>query len=289
MPSYVLHFPCTFCGKLAQRHLSTYSAGQYPYTGTAGKDSVAGAIVNQIGSLAGLLGPIIGGMLFGVFGIVPILVISIICFLISAIMEIFIKIPFIKRENNLGISQIIKNDFRDSTNYIKNEKPILIVETLKMNDQLLGISQGIMALGGLCVGILTAILNKKLKLTNSQILLILCSLWVGIMAVPLLFHSAPMVSYGVITAASFLIMGLATMFSVQMIASVQNETPPELVGKVIALMISLSMCAQPLGQTMYGVAFDKLPSNTYLILLAAAVLSLLLSLVSKRIFSKLEH
>ncbi|MEG0566753.1 MAG: MFS transporter, partial [Hungatella sp.] len=35
----------------------------------------ASAMVNQVNSLAGLLGPIIGGMLFGAFGIMPILII----------------------------------------------------------------------------------------------------------------------------------------------------------------------------------------------------------------------
>ncbi|MEG0388371.1 MAG: MFS transporter, partial [Niameybacter sp.] len=48
----------------------------------------AGAVISQIGALAGLLGPIIGGMLYGAFGIIPILMISIICFVLSAIMEL---------------------------------------------------------------------------------------------------------------------------------------------------------------------------------------------------------
>lgn len=273
----------------------------------------AGAIVNQVGALAGLLGPIIGGMLFGAFGIVPILLISIACFAASAIMEIFIHIPFEKRNNAMKISAIIKSDFLDSTNYMKKEKPvlikiiglatifnlvlssmlivgmpILIIGTLKMSDELLGFSQGAMALGGLCGGILTAVFSKKLKLTSSHILMFLCSLSVGVMAVPLLLGMANMVSYAVITATSFVIMALATMFSVQMIAAVQSETPPELVGKVIAVMISLSMCAQPIGQAIYGVAFDQFSNHTGIILLVVAILSAAVSLTSKDIFKNMD-
>lgn len=272
----------------------------------------AGAIVNQIGALAGLLGPIVGGILFGAFGITFILVISIICFLASAIMEIFIHIPFEKRNNDIGVATIIKSDFHDSTNYIKTEKPILIkiigliaifnlilsamlivgtpvliVDTLEMNDRLLGLAQGALALGGFCGGILTAVFSKKLKLVNAHRLLLLSSLSVGIMAIPLLFHMTSMISYIVITAASFVIMGLVTMFSVQMVATVQTETPPELVGKVIALMMSLSMCTQPIGQAMYGMAFDRFANNTGVILLIVAILSVVISLVSKKIFSKI--
>lgn len=54
----------------------------------------ANAIVNQIGALANFIGPIIGGMLYGAFGIVIILKVSVLCFVLSAVMEIFIKIPF---------------------------------------------------------------------------------------------------------------------------------------------------------------------------------------------------
>lgn len=268
----------------------------------------AGAIVNQVGAFAGLLGPIIGGMLFGAFGITPILIISILCFAASAIMELFIYIPYERRNNSIGILAIIKSDFSDSANYMKKEKPlliriialiaifnliltamlivgtpILIVKTLHLSDELLGISQGILALGGLCGGLLTAMLSKKLKLANSHILLLLCSGFVGVMAVPFLLGMKNMVSYLVITAACFAIMGLATMFSVQMIATVQTETPPELIGKVIALMMSVSMCAQPVGQAIYGVIFDAFENNTGTILLCVSILSALISIVSKKI------
>lgn len=273
----------------------------------------AGAIVNQVGSLAGLLGPIIGGMLFGAFGIMPILTISIACFVASAIMEIFIHIPYEKRNNSIGALAIIKSDFHDSANYMKKEKPILIkmigliavfnlvltsmlivgmpvliVEILHMSDELLGLTQGVLALGGLCGGILTAVLSKKLKLSNSHIILFLCSLCIGVIAVPLLLGMGNMVCYVVITVACFVIMALATMFSVQIIAYAQTETPGDLVGKVIALMMSIAMCAQPIGQTIYGVIFDVFSSKIGIVLLCVAILSALISIVSHRTFKNVR-
>ncbi|MEF9960795.1 MAG: MFS transporter [Niameybacter sp.] len=272
----------------------------------------AGAVISQIGALAGLLGPIIGGMLYGAFGIIPILMISIICFVLSAIMELFIYIPYEKKCDQRGIFAIIKNDMHSSINYIKNEKPILIkiialiavfnlvltamlivgipiliVDTLQMSDSLLGFSQGALALGGLCGGIFTAVKGENLKLQNAYTLLFLCGVGILVIAVPLLLNLPDVVSYIAITLASFAIMGLATIFSIQMIATVQTETPPELVGKVIALMMSLSMCAQPIGQTIYGFAFDKFQSTTGVILLIVSILSILISLVSKKIFKAL--
>lgn len=276
----------------------------------------ASAIINQIGALANLLGPIIGGMLFGAFGIIPILIISIICFTISAIMEIFIYIPHTKRNDNKNLISIVKSDLTESISYMKNQKPVLIkiialislfnlvltamiivgipvliIDILKINDTLLGLSQGILALGGLCGGILTAILGEKLTLKNSHLLLMFSGIFIGIMAIPLLFQASNIITYIVITVSCFFIMTLSTIFSIQMIATVQTETPPHLVGKVIACMMAFSMCAQPIGQSIYGFLFDKFQSNIGIILLGSAIISVLIAIASKSIFKNIniEH
>ena len=72
----------------------------------------ANAIVNQIGALANFIGPIIGGMLYGAFGIVIILKVSVLCFVLSAVMEIFIKIPFQKQPTQDKVLQIAAGDLR---------------------------------------------------------------------------------------------------------------------------------------------------------------------------------
>ena len=276
----------------------------------------AGAIINQIGALSNLLGPIIGGMLFGTFGIIPILIISIICFTLSAIMEIFLHIPYKKRNDNQNMIAIVKNDLSESINYMKNEKPILIkiivlislfnlvltammivgipvliIDILNLSDSLLGVSQGILALGGLCGGILTAVLGEKLTLKNSHYLLLLSSICIGIMGIPLLLNASNMMSYSIITACCFLIMTFSTIFSVQMIAAVQTETPQNLVGKIIACMIAFSMCAQPIGQAIYGFIFDKFQDSIWIILLGSAITSIFIAIASKKIFKdiKIEH
>lgn len=269
-----------------------------------------GAVINQISSLSGLLGPIVGGMLFGAFGIFPILAISAACFFASAVMELFIRIPSTPREKGPGVLQIVRADLRDSTRYIRREKPLLakvillvaainlvmtsvmtvglpvvVVDTLGMSDRMLGLFQGIGALGGLCGGLFLAAAGSRLTLRRSPQLLLLCSAFAGGLALPLLLELSPAVSFWLITAFSFFIMALATVFSVQMMAAVQLETPPQLVGKVIALMIALSMCAQPLGQAVYGALFEQFPAGGGAILLAAALLSAGLSLLSRRIFA----
>ncbi len=271
--------------------------------------TAATAIINQIGALAGLLGPIIGGMLFGMFNINVILIVSVICFTLSAIIELFLKIPFKRRANN-GIINIVKTDFRDSKNYIRNDNPlllkviilvavfnlvlstmliigipILIVDVLEMSDELLGISLGIFALGGIGGGIFTAIFSKKLKFANSYKLLLLASIFIAVMAIPLLLDMSDLISYIVITVVSFMIMAVATMFVIQMMAKIQLETPENLIGKVMALITSMAMIAQPIGLVIYGILFDLFLNNTGYILCTVSLISVIISIIAKRVLT----
>ncbi|UUC42870.1 MFS transporter [Clostridioides difficile] len=70
----------------------------------------ANGIVAGVASLTNIAGPVLGGVLYGVIGINAIIVISCVSFFLSAIMEIFIQIPFIKQEQT---SNIIKTIFID--------------------------------------------------------------------------------------------------------------------------------------------------------------------------------
>lgn len=271
------------------------------------------AVINQVNTLSGLLGPVIGGVMFGIWGIYPILILSVICFAFSAIMEIFIHIPHEKRVTDSKIFTIVGNDLKESFYFVKTEKPIffsvvllisifnlvlsavmivgtpiLITQVLKMSDTMYGLTQGALALGGLCGGILTAIIAEKLKLKNSYILLLVCAISVAFMGVPIMLNAPAIISYWIITLMSFTAMGASTLFVIQIYTMVQQQTPPQLVGKIMAALISIAMCGQPIGQAVYGILFDIFESQTWIVLIVAAIAAFLISLYSKKIFSQLE-
>ena len=68
----------------------------------------ANSVVNQVTMLANLLGPILGGILYGFFGAIPIIYVSGVCFFLSAILEIFIYIPFEKLKQKGSMVQTVK-------------------------------------------------------------------------------------------------------------------------------------------------------------------------------------
>lgn len=271
------------------------------------------AVINQVNTLSGLLGPVMGGIMLGMWGIYPILILSIVCFAFSAVMEIFIHIPHEKRIRESGILAVIGNDLKDSYQFVKAERPIflsvvllisifnlvlsavmivgtpvLITQVLKLSDTMYGFTQGALALGGLCGGVLTAVISEKLKLKSSYILLLVCAAAVALMGISLLLHIPAIISYWVITLMSFTIMGASTLFVVQIYTMVQRQTPPQLVGKIMAALISIAMCGQPIGQAVYGILFDIFESRAWIVLLVAAAAAFLISLYSKKIFSQLE-
>ena len=271
------------------------------------------AVINQVNTLSGLLGPVIGGVMFTLWGIYPILLLSAACFTFSAIMEIFIHIPHEKRLREVSVFRVVGIDLKESYQFVKIEKPIffsvvflvsifnlvlsavmivgtpiLITQVLGMSDTMYGFTQGALALGGLCGGILTAIVSEKLKIQNSYVLLLVCSVAVAIMGSSLFLNMPAIVSYWVITFMSFTAMGASTLFMVQIYTLVQTQTPPQLVGKIMAALISIAMCGQPIGQAIYGVLFDIFAAHTWVVLLGAAIAAFLISLYSKKIFGRLE-
>lgn len=272
----------------------------------------ASAIVNQIGSLANFTGPIIGGLLYGTFGITSILKVSILCFILSAVMELFIVIPFQRQEKENKTTRIVKQDLKQSIHFLRVEKPVfirvcliiagfnlflssmitigipvIIVDTLAMTDQMLGVTQGLLAVGGIIGGLFTAVFSKRLNTRKAYIFLLLCAGFTGVMGLGMLPMGFHLFKYIVLSGMSLMIMVCSTIFSIQMLAVVQTGTPEHLIGKVIACIMTFIMCAQPIGQLIYGVLFEQLSQNVAVIIMGAGGVCFVIAMCSKRVLEEL--
>lgn len=272
----------------------------------------ANAVVNMVGALSGLLGPVIGGVLFGALGIRPILWVSIGCFFFSALMELFIQIPNQPRQGSGGILAAVGKDLGESWRFVRREKPVFlsatavlalfnlalsaalivgvpvaVVQTLGMSDSRLGLTQGAMGMGGLLGGALTAVLGERLRLRRGSVLLLAASLAAAGAGLGLLPGFAPPAGYWTVTAMSFAIMALATMLTVLLSAAVQRQTPPEMLGKVMAFIIAAANCASPLGQAVYGALLERRPA--WIVLLGAAAAAALTACYSRKTFRELDE
>ncbi len=274
----------------------------------------ANAVVNLVQSLAELLGPVAGGILFGRFGLWPILTVSCVCFVLSAFIELFIRIPHQKRPAGGGVWALVKGDLKESAGFIAKEYPelgkviaitfcinlfmsamlivglpVIITKHLGMSSELYGVSQGALAIGGLFGGILAGVLGGRLRLRNAHVLLMLGTAAILPMGLVLLLGAPAFASYLVLTAMSAVMMMTGTLFGIQMLAFGQAATPQRLVGKVIALVMTVNLCAQPIGQSLYGLLFEVFAGAPWAVVLGAALVSFAIAAYSRGVFRALPE
>ncbi len=276
----------------------------------------ANSIINTISSFSSLMGPVLGGILYSTYGLKPVLWVCMTCFTLSAIMEIFIKIPFQKQTSNGGILTTAKKDFAESIHFIQKEKPVigkgllvvcginlflsamiivalpyLVTEVLHLEaswaNKLYGFAEGALAAGGLTGGILSGIFANKLVIQKSGRLIIVCAICVFPISTALILFSSGIINYIIITICCFAIMVFSTIFTVQMMSFIQTETPQNLIGKVIAVILTVSMCAQPLGNALYGILFEICKGFEYAVVLFSGIVSLTIAVKARNIFQKL--
>src|SRR5699024_3097371 len=62
-----------------------------------------------------------------------------------------------------------------------------------------------------------------------------------------------------------------SLFSTCAITLIQQRTPPELMGKIMSCVFTLSLCAQPVGQLVYGGLFDLCGARAHWVLLPSGL------------------
>ncbi|MCI9080629.1 MAG: MFS transporter [Lachnospiraceae bacterium] len=276
----------------------------------------ANSVINTISSFSSLTGPVLGGILYSAYGLKPVLYVCTACFFVSAVMEIFIKIPYKKQVNEGNIFHIAREDLSKGILFIRKDQPVigkvlviicgvnlflsamiitglpyLVTEVFELGalqaNKMYGYAEGALAAGGLAGGIFAGIFANKLSVKKAGILLACCAISVFPIGISLILQFPGIISYIVTVICCFIIMVLSTVFTIQMLSFVQSETPQDLIGKVTAVILAGSMCSQPLGNALYGVFFEICKGYEFVVIFFAAFASLVVAVSSKNIFKSL--
>lgn len=276
----------------------------------------ANAAVNMISSLSGLLGPALGGLVYASWGILPVMYVCAGCFLFSAVMEIFIKIPFKRRERTSSMIREAVKDLKDSLSYISRERreigrvtvccagvnlvlsalmmiglPVIVMNILEFPggsaSSLYGFLEAIITAGGLIGGLGAGIFGSKMNMKTSGKLLIACGLLLLPVGIAFMVEVSPYIVYGVLAAAGFIIMACSSVYTIMVMSFIQVTTPPEMTGKVLSWIFSISTCALPAGQIIYGFLFDRFAGQVWVIILAAAVIASFIGWQNQKIAAEL--
>lgn len=277
-----------------------------------GRVMQATAIASQVSALTGMVGPVAGGLVFGFFGVDAIVAVGAVLFAVSCVLILaFVRIVHVPVPAGEGNPvALARDDLGQAAAFLKKEPvlwktmilcfvmnltvsacvmvgtPYLVTEVLGLSNQLMGAAEGVLAFGGLLGGLAVSIRPRAFSLPRiPRMLAVMAAAFLFPVAM-LAFSGAPSATYGVIVAANAVIMAMASAISVVCISYLQVETPRDLVGKVVALAMAASVCATPIGQLVFGPAYDFLPS--FAPLLFVAVTTTAAAVLSRGVYRKLR-
>lgn len=271
------------------------------------------AVVNQVAAVAALIAPILGSVLYTALGLKPVLYAGVLCFFVTATFECFIKLEYIPTDNGKGILSIIKSDFLTSMRFIGKEQscilkmlllsalvsffvmgtamvglPYIVRNVLGLNAEYYGFAESALGFVAIIGSIAAGLLTEKMKPGKLSTVVVALGAFLIPAGIVFLLPTTAITKY-VVNIIAFCGMQIAAcIFSIFALSMIQQRTPNYLTGKVMAYVATISMCAQPLGQMVYGILFDEFSNAVFLVLLPTGILVCIIGVLAVNFFKSLE-
>jgi MFS family permease len=268
----------------------------------------ANGVIQGVGSLSQIMAPVLGGMLYGILDLSALLVISCIAFFLASIMERFIRIPFVKRAQEKSIIPTILSDMKEGFSFAWKQSlirksvilaallnlcmvpffivgvPVILRVTMESGDTLYGIGMALVEFGMILGAVTAGVFARKMKVQTLYRWFIV----IAILMIPLAVALLPRVlgygiypSFALFFLFSLPILMILTATSIYILSHVQRETPGELLGKVMAIIMAVAQIAAPIGLVAYGLIFEGLSKTAYIPALIVCVVTLLIALLAR--------
>lgn len=271
------------------------------------------AVVSQVASIASLITPFLGSVFYTAFGIQLVFYAAVVCFFVTAFLECFIRLDYQKPAHKMEIGAIIKEDFAVSMRFLRREQPgilkllllaamvslfvvgtavvgfpYLVRTVLGLSATHYGVAESAMGVASILGSLGVAILAKKLRMRHFTIVLVSFGCCLIPCGVAFLLPTSAFFRY-LLLLIMFCVCQLGcSFFSTYAISVIQECTPEHLMGKVMSYVFTLSMCAQPAGQIVYGALFDHFSDCVYWVLIPSGLIVCIIGLASTGFFTKFE-
>ena len=270
----------------------------------------ANGIINGVQALSNIVAPVLGGILYGIIGLKMLVITSCLAFFLSAILEMFITIPFIKRIQEGHIVPTIVKDMKEGFLYVLKQPfilkamllaallnliltplfvvggPIMLRVTMQSSDTMYGIGMGLIdfatVLGALSIGFFAKKLQMK-TLYNWMLIIALLVMPVALSVTPFILNLGYYPPFILFILSSLLIAMIMTIVSIYVITVVQKKTPNENLGKVMAIIAAVSQCMAPIGQVVYGFMFEGFSTKIYLPIFSISFIMTIIAILTKKI------
>lgn len=271
------------------------------------------AVVSQVSAVTSLVTPFLGSLFYTAFGIGPVFAAAVACFWLTALLECMIHLEHQKPPRTAGIGAIVREDLAVSAHFLRREQPdilklllltalagmfvsgtavvgfpYLVRTVLGLSATYYGAAESAMGaaaiLGSLCAGLL----GKKLRVRDLSAIFLSFGLSLFPIGFSFLLPVGTMARYGVLLFFFCVCQLGVCIFSTYAITLIQQRTPEQLMGKVMSCVFTLSMCAQPVGQMVYGALFDCFSDSVYWVLIPTGVLICLIAVASRGFLKRME-
>lgn len=241
----------------------------------------ATALVSQIIMMSNILGPVVGTAVYGCFGIDTLCETAALTFTISALLfGGALKQNASSETMGDGATRTTRrNDFRELIRYLSQNSsllvvfliaailnlalvgltigaPVIVAKHFGIQSSFVGIIEVAMGLGGLVGSGLVGIWPHRFSFKGiCRYVAMICF---GVVPIIVTLLSGPdELAFAALAAGSAWVMAWASIASVEIVSFVQRSAPKELCGKVLALGYMMLSCATPIGQLVYGLAYDR--------------------------------
>ena len=271
------------------------------------------AVVSQVSAVTSLVTPFWGSLFYTAFGIGPVFAAAVVCFWLTALLECMIRLEYQKPPRTAGIGAIVREDLAVSVHFLRREQPdilkllllaalagmfvsgtavvgfpYLVRTVLGLSATYYGAAESAMGaaaiLGSLCAGLL----GKKLRVRDMAAIFLSFGLSLFPIGFSFLLPVGRMARYGVLLFFFCVCQLGVCIFSTYAITLIQQRTPKQLMGKVMSCVFTLSMCAQPVGQVVYGALFDCFSDSVYWVLIPTGMLICLIAVASRGFLKRME-
>ena len=271
------------------------------------------AVVNQVASLSYLIAPMLGGVLYAMLGLEPVMYASVVCFFITALFECFIKLSYQRIQSQGGVLQIVKQDFLSNMQYISKEQtsiskmllltafsrffvmgitivglPFLVRTVLGLNAKYYGAAESALAVATILGSIAAGVLAEKLKIHKLSVLLASLGIFIVPAGIVFLLPVSAIMKYVVMIVSFCGMQAVISIFSIFAVSLIQQRTPNHFIGKVMAYTSTVTLCVQPIGQIVYGFLFDRFHNAVYFVLIPTGIIVCIVGLSAMSFFRNME-
>lgn len=254
-------------------------------------------------STSTILGPVLGGLLFGFMDISTFMVINIIAFTFSGITSIFINYRLYAEDRERETEQSVMSELKLGIKYVNQQPfiksllflavflnfwfavfpvalPYLVLTVREMGSYQLGIIEGAFSVGMLIMSVILAqrkeIENKGLSIISGLFGMSTVLILIGVPNLPGLENVSNTIFFPYLITLALLLASFIMFINMPIMVLLQKSTPDEFRGRVMSLVETGASAMTPLGFILFGFTLEKIPVWILLTVCGISIIFLIL-------------